>query len=189
MGEEKEKKVFNANAEHWFYIRPNYRRELKVQEHFRALGVETYVPMHKVYKDVNGKPTKAEVPLLSNFVFVKTDYMTLRREKKTLEALGMPFMLRMDTMNRTHPIVIADKVMEDFIRICESGYSRSMEGVDMEKIKKGAYVEVTDGPWKGVQGYYARPWKDKCVVVLIEGVTAVCTTYIPPFALKVVEGK
>lgn len=179
--------MFDPTATCWFYIRPSYRRELKVQQHFQDKGVQTYVPMHEVYKEVEGKPRKVAVPLLSNFVFVRTDYNTLRREKKALEALGMPFMLRMDTMDRSHPIVIADKVMEDFIRICESGYSRSMEGVDINKIKKGDYVEVTDGPWKGVQGYYSRPWKDKCVVVLIEGVAAVCTTYIPPFALKVVE--
>ena len=115
------------------------------------MGVETYVPMHEVYKEVEGKPRKVAVPLLSNFVFVRTDYNTLRREKKALEALGMPFMLRMDTMDRSHPIVIADKVMEDFIRICESGYSRSMEGVDFNKIKKGDYVEVMDGPRRCTQ--------------------------------------
>jgi hypothetical protein len=27
---------------------------LKVQQHFQDMGVETYVPMHEVYKEVEG---------------------------------------------------------------------------------------------------------------------------------------
>ena len=55
-----------------------------------------------------------------------------------------------------------------------------------DNLEKNDYVEIISGRFAGVRGYYARPFKDKCVVCVVEGL-AVCTTYIPAYALKIIE--
>ena len=180
--------AFNDKDIQWFYIKPMYKRDWKIKDYFDKKHCNTYIPMHEIYREIEGKPVKATVPLISSMLFVRTSWEMLKDEKMNLDALGMPFMLRMDSMHKSQPIVIPDNVMENFKRVCADEYSRYIDsGVKLDKIKKGNYVEVIDGKWKGLQGFYARPWKDKCVVVAIEGVCAVCTTYLPPAFLRIID--
>ncbi len=177
---------YSVNQNYWLYVRPNCRRELKVRDYFVAKGLECFVPMQKVVRVIHGEEVKVDVPVMGNMVFVKTSYQNLLQEKRTLEALGIPMMLRMDTVDRTRPVIVPDKQMEDFIRVCEDQYSRFVDGRFSRDLKANDYVEVISGRFAGVRGYYARPFKDKCVVCIVEGL-AVCTTYIPAYALKIIE--
>ena len=65
-------------------------------------------------------------------------------------------------------------------------FSRFVDGRYSDNLEKNDYVEIISGRFAGVRGYYARPFKDKCVVCVVEGL-AVCTTYIPAYALKIIE--
>lgn len=179
--------TFSNNETHWFLISPNYRRELKIKQYFESKGVTCFIPMRHIYRTIAGKKCLVEVPIISNYLFVKSTYDQLKAEKQTLELLDMPFKFRMDTMNRHQPIVISERLMKDFITVCQNQYSKFVDCDKQANIKKGDLVEIVSGPFAGVQGYYARPFKDKCVVVLIENIAAVCTTYIPPSALRLVN--
>ena len=177
---------YSSKQNYWLYIRPNCRRELKIRDYFVSKGVECFVPMQKVVRVIHGKERQLEVPVMGNLLFVKTSYLNLLEEKKSLESLGYPVMLRMDTVDRSRPIIIPEKQMEDFIRVCDDRYSRFVDGRYARGLEANDYVEVISGRFAGVRGYYARPFKDKCVVCVVEGL-AVCTTYIPPYALKIIE--
>lgn len=177
---------YNPKQKYWLYVRPNCRRELKVRDYFVSKGLECFVPMQKVVRVIHGEEVKIDVPVMGNMVFVNTSYEDLLGHKRTLEALGIPMMLRMDTVDRTRPIIVPDKQMEDFIRVCEDQYSRFVDGRYSQNLEENDFVEVISGRFAGVRGYYARPFKDKCVVCIVEGL-AVCTTYIPAYALKIIE--
>lgn len=179
--------TFSNNETHWFLISPNYRRELKIKQYLESKGIACFVPMQHTFRIIAGKKRLVEVPIVSNYLFVKSTYNQLKVEKQTLEQLDMPFKFRMDTMNRQQPIVIDERLMKDFITVCQNQYSKFVDRNKQANIKKGDRVEIVSGPFAGIQGYYARPFKDKCVVVLIEDVAAVCTTYIPPSALRLVS--
>ena len=69
---------------------------------------------------------------------------------------------------------------------CNDQFSRFVDGRYSDNLEKNDYVEIISGRFAGVRGYYARPFKDKCVVCVVEGL-AVCTTYIPAYALKIIE--
>ncbi|MBO1362871.1 UpxY family transcription antiterminator [Prevotella sp. A2931] len=178
--------LFSNNEIHWFLLSPNYRRELKIKQYFESKGIACFVPMQHTYRIIAGKKRLVTVPVISNYLFVKSTYDRLKAEKQTLEQLDMPFKFRMDTMSHHQPIVISDRLMEDFITVCQNQHCKFVGYDKQADIKKGDLVEIVSGPFAGVQGYYARPFKDKCVVVLIENVAAVCTTYIPPKALRLV---
>lgn len=180
--------TFSSTETHWFLISPNYRRELKIKQHLESKGLKCFVPMQQTLRVIAGERRLVEVPVISNYLFVKSNYECLKAEKQTLKAIGMPFKFRMDTTDRSRPVVIADKLMDNFIKVCESRFVKYLGCDKQENIKKGDFVEIMSGPFAGIQGYYTRPFKDKCVVVLIENVAAACTTYIPPSALRLVDG-
>lgn len=177
---------YSIKQAYWLYIRPHYRRELIVKDYLESQGMECFVPMQTVIRVIHGKEVQMDVPVIGNMVFVKTSYEKLLEAKKSLEALGAPFLLRMDATHHSRPVIVPDKQMEDFIRVCNDQYSRFVDGRYAEGLEENDYVEIMSGRFAGVRGYYARPFKDKCVVCIVEGL-AVCTTYIPAYALKIIE--
>ena len=46
-------------------------------------------------------------------------------------------------------------------------------------MRSGVRVRVTEGPFKGAEGYIKRIKGNRRLIVSIEGVVAVATTYIP----------
>lgn len=89
---------YSATQKCWLYLRPNCRRELKVRDYFDSRGTECFVPMHKVVRVIHGKEILMDVPVMGNMVFVKTSYENMLEAKSALEALGIPVMLRMDSV-------------------------------------------------------------------------------------------
>ena len=75
------------------------------------------------------------------------------------------------------PAVIPDNEMNTFIFIVSTG-CETLEAID-EKLIKGDKVRVTEGVFKGSEGYIVRVHGTKRFVVLLEGIVAMSTTYIP----------
>lgn len=78
------------------------------------------------------------------------------------------------------PAPIPDTEMEIFMLVT-SIRDRGLEPVDAfgADCRRGDRVRVTDGVFKGAEGYVRRIGKDRRLVVSIEGVVAVATSYIP----------
>ncbi|MCQ2050762.1 MAG: hypothetical protein MJY74_00940 [Bacteroidaceae bacterium] len=76
------------------------------------------------------------------------------------------------------PAVISDSEMDNFKLIVAAGAKLEpvKPGVDF---KDGDYVRVTDGPFKGVEGYILRIRNAKRLVVSIDNVGAFSTCYVP----------
>ena len=72
--------VENAQSEtkQWYVLRVSYGRAEKANELLKAKGIETHLPLHTIYKEVNGKPKKQRIPLLPNFLFVNTTLSVLQ---------------------------------------------------------------------------------------------------------------
>ena len=83
------------------------------------------------------------------------------------------------------PLAIPDREMNIFMLVTSSG-ERGMEylGEDSPKFHCGCRVRVTDGKFKGAEGVICRIRKDSCLVVVIRGVCAVATSYIPRAFLR-----
>lgn len=83
--------------------------------------------------------------------------------------------------------VIPDIQMESF-RLAISAWNHGWDIVDADiALNPGEKVRVTDGPLKGAEGYIKRIGKDRRLLVCIEGVIAVATSYIPRQFLEKVE--
>ena len=83
--------------------------------------------------------------------------------------------------------VIRDKEMEVFMFVCTAGkQGLILLGDDKPEYHMGDKVRVTEGPFKGAEGYIKRIKKDRRLVVSINGVVAVATAYIHPQFLEAI---
>ena len=75
------------------------------------------------------------------------------------------------------PAAIPDREMELFI-FALTRECRLLESIDLD-FKRGDRVRITEGVLKGAEGYIARVHGTKRFIVVIEGVAAIATVYIP----------
>ena len=72
-----------SETEQWYVLRVSYGRAEKANEILKAKGIETHLPLHTTYKEVNGKRIKQRLPLLPNFLFAKTTLSVLEQFLKS----------------------------------------------------------------------------------------------------------
>ena len=87
-----------------------------------------------------------------------------------------------------HPSAIPNSEMEQFKQVCTlTDQGLTLLGDDKPEYHQGQLVRITDGPFKGIVGHVKRIKKDRRVVVAINGVVAVATTFIHPSLLEPID--
>lgn len=171
----------------WYVLRATYGRTEKALSYLRAKNVETYLPMHNVIKEINGKRKHISEPMLPNIIFA---YMT---REKTHEFVKEPALtakwlkyytdktkpLEKET-GKNPPVTIPDNEMLNFIKLT-SVNSEHIMVLPTERchFKSGDLVRVIDGAFTGVVGRVGRAAGQQRVFVVLEGVCNVATAYIP----------
>ena len=82
--------------------------------------------------------------------------------------------------------VVPDREMASFRLVVEQG-SKGLEFFaddDISRYATGDRVRVKEGPLSGAEGYIKRIRRDRKLLVVIEGIIAVATSYIPPQNLE-----
>ena len=144
-------------------------------------GYESYIPMHVVERNVFGRKVKCQRPLIASLVFLRADREYVcevhRNPMNGASVYRLP--------GSDEPSPISDSEMALFRRVTEIG-AENIEVVE-EGLAVGEKVCVTDGVCKGCVGRMARVRGAKRLIVAIEGVAAVATSYIPKEFLKKIE--
>lgn len=163
----------------WFAVRVSYSRELSLKEVLDTRHIENFIPMRHEYIIKNGKRARKLVPAVHNLVFI---HSTRRCIDELKEELGIKIPIRL-IMNREHrcPVIIPDAQMRNFILVAGTPEEAVIyiDPVELH-LAKGQKVRITGGIFEGVVGEFVRIRHDRRVVVSIEGVMAVATTYIHP---------
>ena len=151
----------------WYAIKVFWKRTARIKDIMDEWGLEYYAQN-----------------LIPSYVFIHTDEATVKRFANS--QFGFIY-LYCDKV--THkPSVIPDREIDIFRIVTQAAQSGLdfLDG-DPEKYKVGDLVRVTDGPFKGAEGYVKRIKKDRRLVVIISGIAAVATSFIPPELLEKVE--
>ena len=179
----------------WFVLRATYGRTKKALEYFKAKNVETYLPMHYVIKEINGKRKLVHEPLLPNLIFA---YMTREKsyefvKKPSVTASWLKYYTDKTKEVETNtgknpPVTIPDNEMLNFIRLT-SVNSEHIMVVPPKRchFKSGDLVRVIDGPFTGVIGRVGRAAGQQRVFVVLDGVCTVATAYIPNDFIQIIE--
>lgn len=161
----------------WHAVRVTYSRELALKALLDDEKIENFIPMRYEYIVKNGRRVRKLVPAVHNLVFI-------RSTRKCIDALkdkaGISVPIRY-IMNREHncPIIIPDAQMRSFILVA-GNYDEAVLYVEPAELQlvKGQKVRIIGGIFEGVVGEFVRIRRDRRVVVNIEGVMAVATTFI-----------
>ena len=177
--------MFDDKAIHWFAIRVSYGRVLKFCAELQETCVECFVPMTKKKVVRNGKTEIQTLPAVSNLCFVRSTRTAIEEHFRTMGE-NRPAHFMWDKSTR-HPIVVSDKAMADFIRVCQvmSDDVLYLKEVTV-RLREGQKVRVTEGPFQGVEGTIVRIRRSRRVVVELPGLLAVSTNSIDPRFLEVI---
>ena len=171
----------------WFVLRAIYGRTEKAHACLQAKNIKTYLPMHYVIKEIDGKRKLVHEPLLPNIIFA---YMT---REKTYEFVKKPATtakwLKYYTdktkpiepeTGKNPPVTIPDNEMLNFIKLT-SVNSEHIMVLPPERchFKNDDLVRIIDGPFTGVIGKVGRAAGQQRVFITILNNSVVATAYIP----------
>ena len=182
--------IVSPLSQQWFVFRATYGREAKARDLIDLNGARTYLPMRREKADKNGDAKTIHKPLLPNLLFVyctrtQADYFVRSHPElpKFLRYYYNHLILNPDGSNP--PLTVPDIEMDNFIRLTT---------VDNEHIKvvspaecrfhSGDRVRVTQGAFEGVEGRVARIAGQQRVVIILDGLCAIATAYIPSAFLE-----
>lgn len=155
-------------CEGWYALKVFYNRTEQVREQIKGLAREVYVP-HRVISSLMFVYTTP-----ANLEYIRKDHY------KDLKVYTQP--------GERTPYVIPERQMDVF-KFVTSMEDKNLERIDPEAVnyKAGEHVRVTGGIFEGAEGYIKRIKGNKRLIVSIEGVVAVATSYIPTIYLEKLE--
>lgn len=143
----------------WYalYVRP--RHEKKVFEQLCDKKIEAYLPLVKQLRQWKDRRKWVEMPLFNGYVFINID---LKDKLNALQTHGVVKMVNFGGV----PAVIPDWQIEQLKKVLQEGVSIQPE----EYLKVGDFVEVVEGPLRGIRGYLREKRGESRVAILIDGI-------------------
>lgn len=173
--------IESSEASVWYAMRVTYHREMRVKENLDACGVENFVPMQ--YKRVvrGEQMVKVLVPSVHNLIFVRMTPEAMKRWKASTE---LPVRYIMDRATGK-PLLVPSQQMQHFMTVAGTHHEQLIYlNPNPGDFARGDRVRVMAGVFEGAEGVLVRVKGDRRVVVAIEGLVAVATTFIHPSMLE-----
>jgi transcription antitermination factor NusG len=162
----------------WYAIYCKSRYEKKISLELTAKGIENYVPVKNEVHQWSDRKKRVEVPVLPNYIFVKTDNSQFYR---ILKIYGVRCFICFDR----GPEPIPEKQIMNFKNFLES-VGQEVE-ISYEKFAKGDLVEITEGSMKGIIGEVVEYRGKKNLLIRLETVQCNILTDISCAKLKAIE--
>ena len=181
MDEKRTIKTKKAEEKLWYAIRVTYNRELKVKEDLDARGIQNFVPMQYRREERNGVMVKRLVPSIHNLIFILLTPSEMKEYKMTTD-LPIRYIMNRSTHE---PITVPAREMESFIKVAGT-YDEKLIFLtpDLGDFSQGERVRIIGGMFAGAEGVFVRVKGDRRVVVNVEGLVAVATTFVHPSMIE-----
>ncbi len=165
----------------WFAIRVTYNRELKVKEDLDARGITNFVPMQYRREERHGVMVKRLVPSVHNLIFIHITPSDMK-EYKMMTELPIRYIMNRETHE---PITVPTHEMENFIKVAGT-YDEKLIYLnpDPGDFTRGERVRIIGGTFAGAEGVFVRLKGDRRVVINVEGLVAVATTFVHPSMIE-----
>ena len=168
----------------WYAIKVFYNRIAKMERLLSERGIESYVPMRSIEQEVNGRKIRRRKPAISSLMFMRCTEPEASELQKRLMGEVMIYRNR----GERQLAAIPDSEMQMFIRVTSiDDLGLEYLGESNEEWTTGDKVRVTGGIFQGAEGYIKRIKGNHRLIVAIEGIIAVATSYIPNCFLEKIE--
>jgi transcription antitermination factor NusG len=165
-----------SKMKQWKAIYVNARHEKKIQQKLTEIGIEAYVPIQRQLRQWSDRKKWVEMVLVGGFVFVRVDAYD---RDKVFYVDGVLNYLRMEGKDA----IIRDSEIEQMKNFIQSGYYVSVEKVDREYFKRGDFIKVQDGVFKGWEGVVYRKIDPEHLEIHINSLNMVFRVQIPKVAV------
>lgn len=174
----------DTNTINWYALKVFYNRVAKIETLLKGRNIESYIPMRSVEQVVGGRKVRRRKPAISSLMFMRCTETEASELQKQLMGEVMVYRNR----GERQPAAIPDSEMQMFIRVTSiDDLGLEYLGESNEEWTTGDKVRVTGGIFQGAEGYIKRIKGNHRLIVAIEGVIAVATSYIPNCFLEKIE--
>ncbi len=162
---------------HWYAYKIFHNKAQALKNRLEQQGLQCYMPVRpkRIAEAMTAlgevKPAEME-PVIPSLMFIRSTEQTMKGLRKGPDKLWVYCQPGTNV-----PAVIPDREMEIFIFVTTKG-CQSLESID-QPLVKGDRVKVIGGILQGAEGYITRVHGTKRFVVVIDGVAAIATGYIP----------
>lgn len=157
----------------WYVAYTRMNQELIIKRQLDELGVENFLAMRDEVRETRGGRRNVRVILIPRLIFLHTDRQTAF---SLLNERGLNIIYLKDLETR-RLLVVPEKQMGDFMFLLD--FSESTVEVINRELKRGDRVRVVKGPLAGLEGELIRVKGHRRVIVRLEGVVSIATSYIP----------
>ena len=172
--------VDNKNI-NWYVAHTRVNQELWIKKKLDELGIENFLPQEEQVRETPLGRKTIRVLLIHGMILIHTDKAT---SFSLINDHGLNIVYLKDIEGR-HSLIVPDKQMHDFMFLLD--FSPSGVEVLNKNLKRGDRVRVIKGPLQGLEGELVRLMGHKRVVIRLEGVVSISTSYIPGSFLERIE--
>ena len=157
-GEEDPVRQVKTIEDKWYAVYTRPRAEKLVYQRLEEAGIETFLPLQKIYRKWSDRRKLVEKPLLSSYIFVKTStkcFPLVYRTNGVVKFIsfeGQPVSIPRNQIDNLRLLVNSDAEIE----------------VTSEQFASGDNVEVISGSLVGLTGELIKIGRQKRVVVRID---------------------
>lgn len=135
----------DALATRWYACYTRARHEKRVELLLQERGLETFLPLMSRVRQWKDRKKLVDFPLFPSYVFCR---FALPAVHQVLSVPGVSTLVKAE--NR--PIWIADEELENVRRFAGALRKTKMQAEPRPYFAEGEWVEVVDGPMKGIRG-------------------------------------
>ena len=170
-------------SQHWYAFKVFFNKVFEVDRNIRERNVETYFPVIKTYKLSGDHHRMVQKPAISSLIFVRCSETEVWDIQKQLYGRVLLYTHKTDGTKLASPI---DEEEMRLFRLVTSVEDERLQYLDVDSVnyKEGQRVRVLDGPYKGCVGYIKRIKGNRRLLVAVEGLALVATSYIPSVFLE-----
>ena len=158
-----------ADNKSWFALYTRPRHEQRVYEELVEMGVEVYLPMHKVLRQWSDRKKWVTVPLFRSYCFVR---IAPEKYMIPLKAYGAVRYIYYDGK----PALVRDHEIETIRMICDSDYQ--IEVVERD-FCKGERITINSGPLCGMEGEFIENAGKKKILVRVDAINHALLVSVP----------
>ena len=173
--------MVDNNKINWYVAHTRVNQELWIKKRLDELGIENFLPQEEQVRETPLGRKTIRVLLIHGMIFIRTDKVS-SFSLINAYVLNIVYLI---VIEGRHSRIVPDKQMQDFMFLLD--FSPSGIEVLNKNLKRGDRVRVIKGPLQGLEGELVRLLGHKRVIIRLEGVVSIATSYIPGSFLERIE--